>query len=207
MRGSVRAALQPRSTLGEEREALTRGVPISGRFDAHECRAEPLAKPARDAKGYLMRASLLRSALLAAAITLLVTAPVLAAKPDREFAPAPTDIFLPAGIACTFDVNIHVDINQEYTKIWTDPAGNLLMFAVNGNLQVTATNLSTGTSLAINASGPALVRFDAQGNPVLNVAEGHYLGYGGGMTLFTGLLDFNTGAFNGHTTDLCAALS
>jgi hypothetical protein len=154
-----------------------------------------------------MRASLLRASLLATAMILLVAAPVLGARPDREFAPAPTDIFLPAGTGvCAFDVNLHVDVNMEYTKIWTDPAGNLLMFALNGNLQVTITNLSTGTSLPINASGPARAVFDADGNLVVNLSQGHYINFSP-FTLYTGLLNFNTGAFYGHSTDLCAALS
>ena len=154
-----------------------------------------------------MRASLPRSTLLAGAVALLLASTALAARPDREFAPAPENIFLPGGTGvCAFDVNIHVDVNQEYTKIWTDPAGNLLMFAINGNLQVTATNVSSGASVPINASGPALVVFDAQGNPVVNVSQGHYLNFSP-LTLYTGLLDFNTGSFHGHTTDLCAALS
>jgi hypothetical protein len=154
-----------------------------------------------------MRAPLLRAPLLAAALLLLVTAPVLGARPDREFLPYPTDIFLPVGIgACAFDVNLHVDINREYVKIWTDPAGNLLMFAINGNLQLTATNLGTGSSVSINASGPIRAVVDAQGNPIVNVAEGHVLSFTP-FTLTTGLLDLNTGALNGRSTDLCAALS
>jgi hypothetical protein len=154
-----------------------------------------------------MRASLLRAPLLGAALVVLIAAPVLAARPDRQFLQAPTDIFLPAGIgACAFDVNLHVDVNQEYVTIWTDPAGSLLMFVVNGNLQLTATNLSTGASVSINASGPGRATFDAQGNPTVNVAEGHYLNFTP-LTLMIGLLDFNTGALKGRSTDLCAQLS
>jgi hypothetical protein len=154
-----------------------------------------------------MRASLLRASVLGAAIAVLIAAPVLGAGPARVFLPAPTDIFLPADIAgCTFDLNIHVDVNREYAKLWTDPAGNLLMFGVNGNLEVTATNLATGTSVPVNASGPGRGVLDAQGNPIVNEAMGHYLGFSP-LVLDTGLLDFNTGAFRGHRTDLCAQLS
>ena len=154
-----------------------------------------------------MRASLLRALLAGAVLAVLIAGPVLGARPDRQFLPAPTDIFFPAGIGvCAFDVNLHVDINQEYVKTWTDPAGNPLMFAVNGNLQVTVTNLSTGSSMSINASGPGRGTFDAQGNLAVNVAEGHYLNFTP-LTLMTGLLDFNTGAFKGRSTGVCAQLS
>jgi hypothetical protein len=153
-----------------------------------------------------MRASLLRAPLLGAALVVLIAAPVLGAGPARVFWPAPTDIFLPGGIGvCAFDVNLHVDINQEYAKIWTDPAGNIFMFVLNGNLRVTASNPANGTSIAINASGPSRILLDAQSNPVLNVSMGHFLNFFP-LTLDTGLLDFNTGAFSGHSTDLCAQL-
>jgi hypothetical protein len=154
-----------------------------------------------------MRASLARALLPGVVLVVLIAAPVLGARPDRQFSPAPTDIFLPVGIgACSFDVNIHVDINREYTKVWTDPAGNLLVFAVNGNLQLTATNVSTGASVSINASGPVRALVDTQGIPTLNVAEGHFLN-STPLTLTTGLLDLGTGALNGRSTDVCAQLS
>ena len=154
-----------------------------------------------------MRASLLRAPLLGAALVVLIAAPVLGAGPARQFWPAPTDIFLPGGIGvCAFDVNLHIDVNKEYAKLWTDPAGNLVLFALNGNLQVTATNPATGVSISINASGPARIVLDAQGNPVLNVSMGHFFNFTP-LTLNTGLMDFNTGAFSGHSTDLCAQLS
>ena len=89
-------------------------------------------------------------------------------------------------------MNIHVDANKEYLKLWFDSTGNVHMFAVNGNLQVTATNLSTGASVSINASGPARGVLDAQGNPLVNVSTGHYLNFFP-LSLTTGILDFNTG--------------
>lgn len=156
-----------------------------------------------------MHARVLRSALLASSASLVLASTALASKPDREFSPLPDDIFLAASPdVCAFDVNLHVDTNNEYTKIWTDSAGNVLMFAINGNLQFTATNLSSGASLQINASGPGRIVFDDQGNPVVYVGEGHFLAWGGGgMFLYTGLLDFNSGSFQGHVSDVCAALA
>jgi hypothetical protein len=151
--------------------------------------------------------SILRSALMAAVGAALITSIALAAGPDREFAPAPEDTFWPAGSGvCDFDVNLHVDVNDEYIKLWTDASGNLVMFAINGTFKVTATNLDTGASVDINASGPGLAIFDADGNAVVNLAQGHYLSLGG-LTLHRGLVDFNSGESRGSSVSYCAAIS
>jgi hypothetical protein len=158
-------------------------------------------------RSLMPRRLILRSALIATLVALLLTSATLAARPDREFTPAPEDSFWPAGSGvCDFDVNLHVDANNEYTKIWTDSDGNLVMFAINGVFKITATNLENGASVAINASGPGLTVFDAEGNAVLDQAEGLYLSLGG-LTLHRGLADFSTGEYIGSAVSYCAAIS
>jgi hypothetical protein len=71
---------------------------------------------------------------------------------------------------------------------------------------LTATNLTSGASIRINASGASREVLDAQGNPLVNVATGRTIRLFP-LSIYAGRFDYNTGAFHGHITDLCAALS
>ena len=158
-----------------------------------------------------MFARLVRSVLIASTATLLVASTVLAAKPTREFPPAPEDFVIAGGEGvCAFDVNVHVDVNREYVTDWTTVDGQLVMELVTGALKVTLTNLDTDASLALNIPGPAHLRLDADGNPIMNSALGPWLVWGlgdEGLFLYRGNLDFETGASSGNRIDLCALLS
>jgi len=154
---------------------------------------------------------LLRSVLIAGTATLLLAATVSAAKPTREFLPAPEDFVIPGGEdVCAFDVNIHVDMNNEYVTDWVTVDGQLVMEIITGALKLTVTNLETDASIALNIPGPFHLRLDADGNSIQNVAVGPWLIWGqGDQGLFftRGNLDFDTGDFNGHRIELCALLS
>jgi hypothetical protein len=155
-----------------------------------------------------MRVPIVRTTLLAALGTLLLASSVLAARPEREPLDAPLDFFLAADSGnCVFDANIHLDVNKEYLTIWDNPDGSRVI-EITGAFKVTVTNLTSGASLPVNASGPGRLEFDADGNPTRFLSTGLILGfYQPSLILYAGWLDGLTGAFHGTSTDLCAALS
>jgi hypothetical protein len=158
-----------------------------------------------------MFARCVRSVLIAAVATLLFASTVAAAKPSREFLPAPEDFVVAGGEGvCAFDVNIHFDINNEYVTDWTTADGQMVMELITGALKVTVTNLDNGASLALNIPGPSHLRLDAAGDLILNAGVGPWLVWGQGeegLFFNRGNLDFYTGDFNGNQIEICALLS
>ncbi|HXJ64753.1 MAG TPA: hypothetical protein VNN79_13445 [Actinomycetota bacterium] len=65
--------------------------------------------------------------------------------------------FLPASSftlqACGTDVAYDVVSNKEYAKIVTEPDGSTVFVLVTGVLKIRLTNLATGRSFVVNASG------------------------------------------------------
>jgi hypothetical protein len=173
-----------------------------------------MASPAREAKRDAMRASVLRSMLLASATTLLLASNAFAARPERSFIPVPSDVVLPADSGyCSFDVLLQWPIAREYTTTWTYPDGSVRI-EITGYVEQRTTNLATGKSLFWNASGPGQLAFDADGNFTTFVAQGHLFAYGplfglqaGGIYDYQGRVDILAGTQRGHRIDVCAALS
>jgi hypothetical protein len=199
-----------------QRGALTRGT-IPGRpgpvqvapywpVAPSQWRNRPAAK-----RGKPMFARCLRSVLIAAIATLLFASTAAAAKPTRDFLPAPGDFVITGGEGvCAFDVNIHFDFNKEYAIDWTTSDGDLVMELITGALKITVTNLDTDASLELNIPGPSVLRLDVDGNPILNAGVGPWLIWGQGeegLFFYRGNFDFNTGEFDGNQIELCALLS
>ena len=105
-----------------------------------------------------MSRAAVRSVLIATIGTLLLASSTLAARPSRAPLDLPSDNLLQG--VCAFDVNVHNDFNGEFETTWTDAAGNLRAYAVNGALRVTVTNLETGESIRANISGPLRLVYD-----------------------------------------------
>jgi hypothetical protein len=140
--------------------------------------------------------------------------------PHRVFLPAgPVD--LPVGF-CSFPVHIDVVANKEYGKITTMPDDTTII-KVTGTFKVRVTNVSTGTSVLLNASGPGTITIYPDGSVTVD-------GTGHGLTLnpaaaaasfgLPGVL-FTSGRYHetldptgtptalsvtGRATDVCAAL-
>jgi hypothetical protein len=96
-----------------------------------------------------MRRSLL---LLPAVVTALAVVPVATAnKPIREIIPSQDDVVV--ADQCAFPVRLHID-GREIVTSFTDKAGNLVkqvvVFPAN---TVTLTNLDTGRSMTLVATG------------------------------------------------------
>jgi hypothetical protein len=156
-----------------------------------------------------MRATIIRSTLIAALGTLLVASGVLAARPTRNPPPTSFDDFLLDANSgnCAFEVNVHVDVNREYETVWDNPDGSTDI-EFTGAIKLTLTNVSTGASVAVNSSSAARLELDADGNPTRIQITGLTVGYfQPSIILYAGQLDDVTGTFHGTTTDLCAALS
>jgi hypothetical protein len=156
----------------------------------------------------MLRKCLLSLATMAALA--LAVASVAAADP-------PTRTFLPAGpfsgsFCPGFDVLLTPIINQEYGLSFSD--GGMI---ISGRLVDQLTNLSTGTSIDINASGPARLSDDGTTLTLLGEtlipSEGgfFYPGSPPDIQLISGLVvvDFSTGTVTetGHIRDLCNELA
>jgi hypothetical protein len=161
-----------------------------------------------------MRRSILRSTLLATAATLLLASGAAAGGPTRDPAPTPDDFLAPGGSDfCSFDVLIHVSVNQEYELTWIYPDGSV-QIRITGEFVAVFTNLDTDTSISSNISGPAVITLDAAGNLISYVATGPGGAFGqlgtiqsSGIFVYYGRLDLVNNTFTGHRVDICAALS
>jgi hypothetical protein len=128
----------------------------------------------------------------------------------------PTRTFLPAGpfsgpFCPDFDVLVEPIINQEYGLFFSD--GGII---ISGRLVLQLTNLSTGTSIVINASGPLRVSDDGStatllGETALFDAGGFiFPGSPPDIQLVSGMVVVDsTGVVSetGHVRDLCAELA
>jgi hypothetical protein len=97
-----------------------------------------------------------RVALVIALVAASVLAPAASAdKPLREPLPAGDDEVFPAGTVCPFTLGTHVLTNREKALTFSD--GSQL---ITGTFKLRLTNLDTGQSIDINASGPARLAFE-----------------------------------------------
>jgi hypothetical protein len=163
----------------------------------------------------------LRRSLLGLAIAALVfsltTQPALAAAPSRESVSEPAD--LAAGTACSFAVQVG-SVKQNETAT-TFSNGRVL---ITGASIVKLTNVSTGKSIVVNASGPVSLIFGAtsltataRGRTMVSFRPGDVGPFVPGLVVTTGLvrltIDLETGRITsfthsgGTTENLCDALS
>ena len=137
-------------------------------------------------------------------------APIAAAdRPTKE--PLPGSDF--SGQFCAdFPVLVHVVSDKEF--LLTFSGGERAMFAGQAKLELT--NLDTGKSITVNASGPGTFSFDEgtltfRGSTLL-AGEAGFFGPSPRLTLSGGqiVLDLATNAIlseTGQSTDLCAVLA
>jgi hypothetical protein len=131
-------------------------------------------------------------------------------RPTREPAPFPdfSGRFCPG-----FDVLVHAVVNREILTTFGD--GRVL---ITGTFKVALTNLATGKTVTVNASGPAFISSDSTTGTfrgrTLIVAEAGTFGPGtpAEVTLLSGVLavDFTTNTLTsrqGSAEDLCAVLA
>jgi hypothetical protein len=97
-----------------------------------------------------------RTGLFLTFALLLPLAPTaIAAKPVKEPLPAPEPSVFPAGEICPFPLLVETVTNREKSITFSD--GSQL---ITGAFKDRLTNLATGESILVNASGPARLTFD-----------------------------------------------
>jgi hypothetical protein len=86
-------------------------------------------------------------------------------KPDKDALPS-FELTVPAEPAgCgSFDVLIATDANKEVQKSFYDKDGNLVLQHISGQFRVTATNLASQKSVALNVPGPYQYIYGADGS-------------------------------------------
>jgi hypothetical protein len=160
--------------------------------------------------------------LLVGLLGVVSAAPALANNdPHRFFVPA-GDVDLPAGF-CSFPTHYELLANKVYVKATTLPDGSVALKGT-GALRFRATNVDTGTSVVLNASGPGVVTIHPDNSFTVN-GQGHWLVFNfasdaapfglPAVMLTSGRLYEevdSSGALTalsvtGQVTDVCAALS
>lgn len=147
-------------------------------------------------------------------LVLLSTSNVFASgKPVRLVAPLPQPLVVSG--SCTFDVDVKVIRNDEFTTSFFDASGNLVRQLTTGALVVSLTNLSNGHSVTVNISGPSTATFNGDG-PFVQRFEGlSALPLPHQFLLTSGRVDIEFFpnadpvilSMSGTQTDLCAVLA
>jgi hypothetical protein len=140
--------------------------------------------------------------LLGAILALGVAAPVAGATPDRT---PVLNVTLVDAASCGFPVALSYPAQNEYQMTFYDGAGNVTKVVISGRLVLTFTNLNNGTSLTVNASGPAVLDFKSGRLFALGAGGGPLPGLG--LVSGHGQLDLLSFEFNGHLVPLCEALA
>jgi hypothetical protein len=126
---------------------------------------------------HLMRSSPMRAALAAATVlAALAVAPAATAnKPIREVIPAPADMVI--ADQCAFPVLGHIE-GSEIDTTFTDKAGNpVKLIGVFPGNTLTLTNLDTGKSITLGATGSFQLRVNPDGSASAMVTgQGVWLG-------------------------------
>ena len=155
---------------------------------------------------------------LASALAVATAAPAIAAPvPDLH-------LDLPAGLACTFRLQVDGIGSKQKAKTFTDQNGNEVKFITAGKgYDLTFTNVQSGESIAFPSNGSVQrTTVNADGTSTVQ-ATGHNVVIlfstdvpaGPSTTLYTGRLVYTVdaeGVFtvqstSGRTTDICALLT
>lgn len=155
---------------------------------------------------------------------LATASPALAGRgPKWEFAEA-RPFTLPAAPFCGFRVRVAFPVNKEFIKGLKAADGSMISL-ITGSFKVSLTNLSTGTTITVNASGSGKFTAHADGSTT-DVTRGHslnFLGAADAQRFGLPAVSVTTGkevstvdahgnltslTLNGHVlVDVCAALS
>jgi hypothetical protein len=156
-------------------------------------------------------------ATVAASLALLLTSAPAVTAADR------TDVF-PAGLACSFALQVEVTGGTQVHHEFAGPNGTLRILDAGKGSDLVFTNLANGHTYALSGNGTATwTRVDAGGSARLTLTGHNVLIYfptdvpaGPSTTLVVGreviAVDLATSQFTrlsrtGRTTDICAALS
>jgi hypothetical protein len=120
--------------------------------------------------------------VVVAAAAFILCAPA-SANNDPHRIPFPSPPFdLPASY-CGFPVHLAATVDREYATVSTSPDGSTV-YKITGSIFVTVTNLTTGKSVTVNASGPATETVAPDGTTVTIDGRGLFLLYAANGTQF-----------------------
>ena len=156
-------------------------------------------------------------AVLAAVLTAVVAAPVLAGKPDREPLELPPVIVMGAGEVCPFAVTVEFLVNNGKTMTFYRD-GEAVREIGTGSLKIRATNTSDPDqpSVTLNISGPVHTYFHPDGSSTsyfggrsisLYPAGTFVLTAGRAVVHFDAAGDFVSGSNAGFSADVCEMIS
>ncbi len=138
-----------------------------------------------------MRRSRVFLIVCGALLALLLVAPgVSATPPTRE--PGPPFEGVLKGV-CLFPVEVVTLANREKLLTFYDRAGDVTMQIGTGTLKVRLTNLATGTSLAVNISGPVRIAPGADGTTTITLGGRSLLYLRAGIDLLPPGITLNAG--------------
>jgi hypothetical protein len=140
--------------------------------------------------------------LVGGILALGVAGPVAAASPDR--APVLNETVVDE-LSCPFPVQLSYPAQNETATTFYDANGNVTKVIISGRLVLTFTNLNNGTSLTVNASGPAVLNYKSGRLFALGAGGGPLPGLG--LVSGHGQLNLLTFEFKGHLVPLCGALA
>jgi hypothetical protein len=142
-----------------------------------------------------------RNALLAisfAGVFATVAPAAASAAPPTNIPSTPQTYFFPAGMVCSFNLQAAEGPNQEVTRIYS--SGRV---SVTGQYKVTLTNMDTGASMLVNASGPFHISADGvlreTGRQLFLLFPGDFSGPG--LFMFTGTV-YPTRDDEGHVATI-----
>jgi hypothetical protein len=143
-----------------------------------------------------------------ALVAAVFASPASAVKPTREHGDFVDRVF--TGV-CSFDVARHVLVNRSVITTYSDGT-----VRITGTFKQTLTNLTTGKSIDVNASGPVIIETHPDGSSTETDLGRRFLRPPGRLLLTTGqvIWEFdaqgNTTSFTqvgGTSQDVCALLA
>lgn len=152
------------------------------------------------------------AALLTTGAFLLMSSNAMADTVMRFPTPKPADKIFPAGEICPFAIEALAVVNNEYTvAFFKAGASQPYKLITTGAFIATFTNLESGKSITVNASGPGKVTFNPDGTVTVDITGREVLNPGDSVGAGRTVLQFGptgiTFVRNGNYASLCGELS
>jgi hypothetical protein len=132
-------------------------------------------------------------------------------KPTRSPFPLPERIEFAAGEFCSFAVLLEFPVARVIAKTFPPKPNGDVVEIQTGHVVARFTNVSTGTAITYNISGPVRLTFHADGSDTVELPgpQGQFNTINWGRIVLEFSPDGELTSFKqtGHTEDICAALS
>jgi hypothetical protein len=132
-------------------------------------------------------------------------------KPTRSPVPFPERIEFAAGEFCSFAVLLEFPVARVIAKRFPPKPNGDVVEIQTGHVVIRFTNVSTGTSITYNISGPVRLTFHADGSVTVELPGpqgfGNSINWGRIVLEFSPDGELTSFTVTGHSEDVCAALS